>query len=371
MGCNGLGNVADDSMDVRVDWRDVVLDKLIADINKQYKKTVIIRGKDAKGLNFRRLSTGSLALDIETGGGWAAGKVNELFGPLSSGKTFLALKTVAVNQATYPTANFVWIDFEGMFNRKWAEQIGVDLDRLIIVPSEWMEEGLEIADKFIKSEEVFLIVIDSWAMASPKAEYEADMEDSSMGLRARVGNKFMRKSIPTSDLLSDEMNLGETTLLVINQQYAGIGGYVADETPGGVQLKHRAMIRVRIRRGGKDSRYMNKDGGLLAQESFFEVVKNKTYQALCTGSFWFSVKDNDMYGKAGTISRIDELLVYAKLCGFIQQAGAWYTLPEKYGFEKAIQGETKVVEWLKSLPPEELIGIEQLVTNEILNGVNV
>jgi recombination protein RecA len=160
-------------------------------------------------------------MDIETGGGWAKGKINEIFGPPSGGKSFISYLTIATNQALYPDANFALIDFEGAFDEVWAKKIGVDKTRLLIASPVYMEEGLDIADALIKSGEMFLIIVDSWAAACPKAELDGEMGDFTMGLRARLGNKFIRKYRPTTQagLDTGEVDLGNTTLLIINQIY--------------------------------------------------------------------------------------------------------------------------------------------------------
>lgn len=336
------------------------LSMAIKEIEKRFGKGVVVPVSQAIGARFRRLSTGSLSLDIETGGGWIQGRFNEIFGPYSGGKTFIALHTVAANQKEYPTANFAWIDAEGAFDRTWAEKIGVDLDRLYIATPEYMEEALDIVDLLVKSQEMFMVVIDSWAALSPKSEFEGTMDDNTMGLRARTGNKFVRKTKPHSDLLREDIDLGKTTILVINQVYSGIGPYAGEETPGGRQLSFICLVRVRIRRG---EMVQDSDGTLLVQESLFVVEKNKSAPPKTKGSFTFNVKDN-LEGKAGEILRLDELLTYATKVGIIKRAGAWYTLPEKYGVEKALQGGKAVKEWLIEQPEETLEEFEEMVVHE-------
>lgn len=336
------------------------LDQALRDIEKKFGKGKVVPVSQAIGARFRRISTGSLSLDIETGGGWIQGKFNEIFGPYSGGKTFIALQTVAVNQKKYPTANFAWIDAEGAFDKEWAEKIGVDLDRLYITSPEYMEEALDIVDMLVKSKDMFLVVIDSWAALSPKNEYEGTMDDNTMGLRARTGNKFVRKTRPHSDLLKEDIDLGKTTILVINQVYSGIGPYAGEETPGGRQLAFICLVRVRIRRGEV---IQDSDGTLLVQESLFVVEKNKTAPPKTKGSFLFSVKENPD-GQPGKIHRLDELLTYATKVGIIQRSGAWYTLPEKYGIEKALQGGKAVKEWFLAQTDEVLDEFEQTVIKE-------
>lgn len=333
-------------------------------IEKKFGPNKVMLVSEAKGALIQRIPTGSLALDIESGGGWIQGKVNEVFGPYSGGKTFLALLTVAVNQKLYPEANFAWMDAEGAFDREWAKTIGVDLTRLHIFTPEYMEEALDIADMLIKSEDIFLLVIDSWAALSPKSEYDGTMEDNSMGLRARVGNKFMRKARPSSDLAYDGVDLGKTTLLVINQVYSGIGPYAGEETPGGRQLAFLAMLRVRIR---KSDLVQEPNGTVLCQQSSFVIEKNKTHPPKTKGEFWFNLSDNVM-GKAGTVSKLDELVRYAITFGVIKQAGAWYTLPEHIYTER-FQGKANMIEWLSEQPEETINALEILVHGAARNVV--
>lgn len=342
----------------------MALDKLMEEINKKYGQGTLVKGADARGLKINRLRTGSLALDVATGGGWAQGKINEIFGPYSGGKTYVALLTVAQTQKEYPGSNVAWIDFEGAFDENWAKAIGVDTDSLLISAPEYMEDGLQIATQLIQSGEVVLIVVDSLAAACPKAEYDGDISDFTVGLRARLGNKFIRKSKPKSNLLQEGVDLGQTTLIIINQIYQGIGAYAGEETPGGNQVKFGAMLRVRVRKGDKDEMINDKDGTLVMQQSKFTVVKNKTFPPHKTGSFMFSVKDNPR-GKAGQIYRAGEIITFGVLTGVIKKGGAWYTLPDEIGGEK-FQGEVKLAEWVEE-HPEEYKYLEELVIKEIPN----
>jgi recombination protein RecA len=345
---------------LQIGEQSMSLDQALKEIEKRFGKGKVLPVSEAVGAKFRRISTGSLSLDIETGGGWIQGKFNELYGLPSGGKTFLALQTVAVNQQKYPTANFAWIDAEGAFDREWATKIGVDLDRLYITTPEFMEEALDIADILIKSQDMFLIVIDSWAALSPKNEFDGTMDDHNMGLRARTGNKFVRKTKPHSDLLKEDIDLGKTTILVINQLYQTLSQYTGDETPGGRQLNYLSLLRIRIRRGEV---VQEKDGTVLVQEAIFVVEKNKTHPPKVKGSFLFSVKDN-LDGQAGKIHRIDELLTYATKVGIINRAGAWYTLPAQYGLDKPLQGGKAVKEWFLEQSEEVLKEFEELVVYE-------
>ena len=345
--------------------KSLAIQQVIDAANKKYGKGALVRGADARGLNIKRLKTGSIALDVATGGGWARGKLNEIFGQFSGGKSYVSMLTIAQTQRDYPAANIALIDFEGAFDSVWAKKIGVDVDNLIISSPEYMEDGLQIAIDLIQSKDCALIVVDSLAAACPKAEYDGEITDFTVGLRARLGNKFVRKSKGRVDLTTDELDLGQTTVLVVNQTYKNIGGYGdPDVTPGGEQVKFGAMIRVKIRKGEVIND--TKDGTQIMQESRFSVVKNKTYPPHKAGVFWFSTTDNPK-GKAGEIYRVGEIITYGVLTGIIQRAGSWYSLPEEFGLEGKLQGEAAVSEWVEN-NQDKFPRLEELVMNAILKG---
>lgn len=339
----------------------LAIKKVMDEVDKKYGKGMLVRGADARGLKINRLKTGSLTLDIAMGGGWAMGKMNEIFGPYSGGKSYVAQLTMAQTQRDYPDMDVALIDFEGAFDEAWADKIGVNVDSLLISSPEYMEDGLQIALQLIQSGDVALIVIDSLGAACPKAEYDGVMEDWTIGLRARLGNQFARKSKPHVNLLTEEIDLGRTTILIVNQIYSNIGGYGdSDVTPGGVQVKHGSMVRVKIRKG---ELVQDTDGTLIMQESRFTVEKNKTFPPKKTGAFWFSTKDNPK-GKAGQIWRAGEVITYGVLSGIIKRSGAWYTLPEGFGQEKPMQGEKAVADWVVE-HPELFPKLEAMVLKEL------
>jgi recombination protein RecA len=342
--------------------REMALKQVMDEINKRFGEGAIVKGADAKGLVINRLRTGSLALDFAMGGGWAMGHINEVYGPWSGGKSYVSFLTTAETQKTYPEAKCAWIDFEGAFDEVWAEKIGVNTKELLISSPATMEDGLQIASMLIQSGEVALLVIDSMAAASPKAEVEGEMTDSTVGLRARVGNKFIRKYNPKTNILSDELDLGRTTLLIINQEYQQIGAYAGPPTtPCGDQIKFGSLVRVRVRRG---ELVQDKDGTILMQESKFVVEKNKTHPAKQTGSFVFSTKDNPK-GKAGELYRAGEIITFGALTGVIRKSGAWLYLPESFG-ELKFQGAPALAEWIDN-NHDEYKKLETLVISEMSN----
>jgi len=343
--------------------KELAVQKIIEEANKKYGKGTLVRGADARGLKINRLKTGSISLDAATGGGWAQGRMNEIFGPYSGGKSYVAQLTMAEAQRAYPDMEVALIDFESAFDSSWAQKIGVNTDDLLISQPEYMEDGLQIAIDLINDGNVSLVVIDSIGAACPRAEYEEAMEKLTVGLRARVGNQFARKSKPHVNL--EEIDLGRTTVLIINQIYTNIGGYGdTDITPGGYQLKHAYMVRVKIRKG--ELVQDKTDGSLIMQESRFTVEKNRTFPPKKAGAFWFSTQDNPK-GKAGEIYRAGEIITYGVLTGVIQRSGSWYSLPEEFGLEKSLQGEVAVADWVAA-NPTKYPRLEELVMNAILKG---
>jgi recombination protein RecA len=342
----------------------LAIKKVMDDINKKYGEGTLVKGADARGLKINRLKTGSLTLDIATGGGWAMGKMNEIFGPYSGGKSYVAQLTIAQTQKEYPDMAVALIDFEGAFDEAWAEKIGVDVGSLLISSPEYMEDGLQIALQLIQSGDVALIVIDSLGAACPKAEYDGAMTDFTVGLRARLGNQFARKSKPHVNLLDEEIDLGRTTILIVNQIYSNIGGYGdPDITPGGIQVKHGSQVRVKIRKGDL---VQDSDGSLIMQESRFTVEKNKTFPPKKTGAFWFSTQDNPK-GKAGQIWRAGEIITYGVLSGVIKRSGAWYYLPESLSKDdeaEKFQGEAKLADFVTN-NPDMYLKLEEMVLKEL------
>lgn len=312
-------------------------EQVMTSVNKKVPNAFQIAA-EAKGLTIKRIPTGSIALDVELGGGWPQGRISEVHGKESVAKTSLLYKTIAANQKKYPEAKFAWIDFEGVFDRAWAATCGVDLDRLGVVSLDTMEEGLDAVEALVDSGDCFLIVIDSWAAAVPKAEKDADMEQATMALRARLGNKFIRKFRPKHDDEIGDIDLGRTTLIVINQVYDVFNGGPQGPTtvtPGGRQLKFACSVRVEFKRGfDKDNPDIDPDTGKTYKLIVnFHTIKNKTYPPRRKGNFTFfvdTVPDND-YVQPGQIDVIDEIITYGTMYGIINKAGSWYYYKgEKY-----------------------------------------
>jgi recombination protein RecA len=341
------------------------LTTVIKDLQKKYGPYSVTWGVEASHLETRRISTGSLAVDIETGGGWAQGRIQEIYGNPSSGKTFLVLTTVAQAQKDFPNAIIAWVKFEP-FDIDWARIVGVDTDRLLIVEPANLEKGLDIAEALVRSGELFMLVIDSWGSMCPGVELEGSMEDNTMGLRARQGNKFIRKLVHLLNSL--DPNLSPTTTLIINQTYKTIGGYGdPDVTPGGVGLKFGSAIRMKMRKTDQEYLDAGEKSVMVAQETEFFTEKNKTFTPKRRGRFWFATKDSRK-APLGQIWRLGEILDYAVAYGIILKAGSWMTFPDAVGGEK-VQGEPGLIRWAESKDASAIDTLEQLVREETLRNV--
>jgi recombination protein RecA len=334
----------------------VSLESALKEIEKKWPNKVML-GSEAVGLRVHRIPTGSLALDVETGGGWAQGSINEIYGDFSSGKTFILYKTIAVNQKKYPEGNFVLLLYED-FDPVWATVCGVDLNRLHIIRPTYMEDGLDIAERLIKSGDLFFLGLDSYGAMCPKAEFEADMEQNTMALKARLGNKWIRKIAGVNDdMRLEDVDLGNTTVLIINQVYSTMSMYGNPlAPPGGKAIGFFARIRVRIRSA---EQVREKDGSVISQLSAFTTEKNKTFPPKRKGEFWFNISDNPM-GPAGSVNRLDELTRYGITYGVIRQSGAWFYLPEFISEDK-FQGKANLAEFLMEQDDSVIDQLESMV----------
>ncbi len=303
----------------------LTLDKL----EKTYGKGTIMRlGDDAieKGLDV--IPTGSLTLDMALGvGGYPKGRIIEIFGPESSGKTTLAIHAIAEAQKRGGIAAF--IDAEHAFDRFYAEKLGVDINNLLISQPDNGEQALEIADNLIRSGAIDIIVIDSVAALTPQAEIEGEMGDSQMGLQARLMSKALRK-------LTSTINKAGTVCIFINQLREKIGVMFGnpETTTGGNALKFYASIRMDIRRTGAI-----KDGeNVLGNRTKVKIVKNKVAPPFKSAEF------DILYGEG--ISKIGEIIDIGVEKGVLKKSGSWIS----YGDTKLGQGRENVKQLLKDNP---------------------
>jgi recombination protein RecA len=321
----------------------------LSQIERQFGKGSIMRMGDAGDLpDIESISTGSLSLDIALGiGGLPKGRVVEIYGPESSGKTTLTLQTIAQCQKLGGTAAFV--DAEHALDPKYAEKLGVNMDDLLVSQPDTGEQALEITDMLVRSGAVDLIVIDSVAALTPKAEIEGEMGDSHMGLHARLMSQALRK-------LTGNIKRSNTLVVFINQIRMKIGVMFGspETTTGGNALKFYASVRLDIRRIGS----LKQGEEVIGSETRVKVVKNKVAPPFREAKF------DILYGE-GT-SRESELIELGVEHGFIDKAGAWYS----YQGTRIGQGKENVRQYLqehKDMADE----IEKALRDKLLSVASV
>ena len=312
-------------------------------IEKQFGKGALIRmGDDTRSRDIETVSTGSLTLDIALGcGGLPRGRVIEIYGPESSGKTTMTLSVIAQMQKAGGTAAF--IDAEHALDVGYAEKIGVNVDDLLVSQPDTGEQALEIVDMLVRSSAVDIVVIDSVAALTPKAEIEGDMGDSHMGLQARLMSQALRK-------LTANIKRSNTMVIFINQIRMKIGVMFGspETTTGGNALKFYASVRLDIRRIGA----IKRGDEIIGNETRVKVVKNKVAPPFKQAEFEI------LYGEG--VSFLGELVDLGVKYGFINKAGSWYS----YGKDKIGQGKENVRTFLRENPKiaEE---IEASIRNEV------
>jgi len=299
-------------------------------LEKTYGKGIIMRMGDKQVLEVETISTGSLGLDIALGAnGLPKGRIIEIYGPESSGKTTLAIHAIAECQKQGGIAAF--IDAEHAFDRTYAEALGVDTDNLLISQPDDGEQALEITENLIRSSAIDIIVIDSVAALVPKAEIEGEMGDSKMGLQARLMSQAMRKLTAT---------IGKTgcCCIFINQLREKIGVMFGnpETTTGGNALKFYASVRLDIRKSG--AAIKDKEGNLIGNHVKVKVVKNKLAPPFRTAEF------DIIYGEG--ISKSGEIVDLGVEYGVVEKSGAWYA----YNGAKIAQGREAARQFLLDNP---------------------
>ena len=308
--------------------KDKALEQVLADIEKQFGKGAIMKLGERGVNNIDVVSSGSLMLDNALGvGGYPKGRIIEIFGPESSGKTTIALHAIAEVQKTGGRAAF--IDAEHALDPVYAKKLGVDTDNLLLSQPDTGEQALEIVEALVRSGAMSIIVIDSVAALVPQAEIEGEMGDSHVGLQARLMSQALRK-------LGGVINKTNTICIFINQlrEKVGIMFGNPETTPGGRALKFYSSVRLDVRRGEQ----IKVNGDVLGNKTVIKVVKNKVAPP-------FKVAMVDiMYGEG--VSREGELIDIGAELDIIEKSGAWYS----YNGEKIGQGKENAKIFLKNNP---------------------
>jgi recombination protein RecA len=320
-----------------------ILETTIAKLDKAYGKGTVMRLSDQSVMDVPVISTGSLGVDLALGiGGFPKGRVVEIYGPESSGKTTLAMHAIAEAQKAGGIAAF--IDAEHAFDRLYAEKLGIDTKSLLISQPDYGEQALEIAEHLISSGAVDIIVIDSVAALVPKAELEGDMGDSKMGLQARLMSQALRK-------LTGTINKTGCCCIFINQLREKIGVMFGspETTTGGNALKFYASVRIDIRRS---TQIKDSNSEVIGNRTRVKVVKNKVAPP-------FKVVEFDiMYGEG--ISKAGEVLDLAVDLDVVKKSGSWFS----YGTERLGQGRDSVKNLIKDTP-ELMAEIEKKVRDHV------
>ena len=304
------------------------LDAAMSQIEKQFGKGSVMKLGEYESMNVEAISTGALNLDIALGiGGLPRGRIIEIFGPESSGKTTLALHAIAEAQKKGGEAAF--IDAEHALDPVYAKHIGVDIDNLIVSQPDTGEQALEIAEALIRSGAIDVIVVDSVAALVPKAEIDGDMGDSHIGLQARLMSQALRK-------LAGAINKTNAIIIFINQLREKVGVMFGnpETTPGGRALKFYSSVRLDIRKVEN----IKQDGNVIGSRTRVKIVKNKVAPPFREAEF------DIIYGKG--ISKIGTLLDLAVDLDVINKAGAWFS----YNDEKIGQGRENTKVYLEENP---------------------
>lgn len=314
------------------------LESALGQIEKQFGKGSVMKLGDFTAMNVESIPTGALSLDVALGiGGIPKGRIIEIFGPESSGKTTLALHMIAECQKRGGEAAF--IDAEHALDPVYAKHLGVDIDNLIVSQPDTGEQALEIAEALVRSGAIDIIVVDSVAALVPKAEIDGDMGDAHVGLQARLMSQALRK-------LAGVLNKSKTAIIFINQlrEKVGIMFGNPETTPGGRALKFYASVRLDIRR----IENIKQDGEVIGNRTRVKVVKNKVAPPFREAEF------DILYGEG--ISKEGSILDLAVNLDIIEKSGAWFS----YNGAKIGQGRENVKRYLKE-NPKILAEVEQKI----------
>ncbi|WP_435336903.1 recombinase RecA [Acinetobacter sp. LH3_13] len=319
------------------------LNAALSQIEKQFGKNTVMRLGDNTVQAVEAVSTGSLTLDIALGiGGLPKGRIIEIYGPESSGKTTMTLQAIAECQKAGGTCAF--IDAEHALDPQYARKLGVDIDNLLVSQPDNGEQALEIADMLVRSGAIDMIVVDSVAALTPRAEIEGEMGDSHMGLQARLMSQALRK-------ITGNAKRSNCMVIFINQIRMKIGVMFGspETTTGGNALKFYASVRLDIRRVGQ----VKEGDEIIGSETKVKVVKNKMAPPFKEALFQI------LYGKG--VNHLGELVDLAVQQNIVQKAGAWYS----YQGDKIGQGKNNTIRHLEE-HPELAQGIEAIIREQLL-----
>ena len=307
------------------------LNVALAQIEKNFGKGTIMKLGDQKSMEIEKVSSGSISIDLALGGGYAKGRIVEIYGPESSGKTTLCLHAVAEFQKTGGTVAF--IDAEHALDPVYAAKVGVDTDNLLLSQPDSGEQALEILEALVRSGGVDLVIVDSVAALTPRAEIEGDMGDSHMGLQARLMSQALRKVTGVASKMG-------VTIIFINQIRMKIGVVFGnpETTTGGNALKFYASQRIEIRKGKKIENGTGDDKIAEGNTAKIKVVKNKVAPP-------FKTAEIDIVFNEG-ISKMGDLLEVAVSFEIVKKAGAFFSFQET----RLGQGKLKAVNFLKESP---------------------
>ena len=326
--------------------KDKTLEQVLADIEKQFGKGSIMKLGEETHNEVETISSGSLTLDVALGvGGYPKGRIIEIFGPESSGKTTFALHAIAEVQKAGGRAAF--IDAEHALDPVYAKNLGVNINELLLSQPDTGEQALEICEALVRSEAISIVVIDSVAALTPQAEIEGEMGDSHVGLQARLMSQALRK-------LSGTINKTNTIAIFINQLREKVGVLFGnpETTPGGRALKFYSSIRLDVRRGEQ----IKNGDNIIGNKTNVKVVKNKVAPPFKTASLEI------MYGQG--VSKEGEIVDLASELGIIEKSGAWYA----YNGDKIGQGKENAKTFLRN-NPDIMSDIESKVREA--NGLKV
>ena len=322
--------------------KEKALNLVVGQIERNFGKGSIMRLGDASKMRVETISTGALTLDLALGGGYPKGRVIEVYGPESSGKTTLTLHAIAEIQRNGGVAAFV--DAEHALDPVYAASLGVDVENLLVSQPDTGEMALEIVDQLIRSAAVDLVVVDSVAALTPRSEIEGEMGDHSVGAQARLMSQAMRK-------ITGNIGKSGCTVIFLNQLRLKIGITYGnpETTTGGNALKFYASVRIDIRRS---TQLKDTEGGVQGNKTRVKIVKNKVAPPFKTAEF------DIMYGEG--ISKIGEILDIGVEKDIIEKSGSWFS----YGGSKLGQGRDSVKSILKD-NPELMEELEQKILEEL------